>query len=75
MNQKVVDAVNSHVSKINELKEKARKSSNFRREAMQFSSNWAVRQAAAVDFLVTHEELELYAGALLSAKDKIRKMG
>lgn len=75
MNQKVVDAVNGHVARIKELKEKAKKSSNFRREAMQFSSNWAVRQAAAVDFLVTHEELELYAGALLSAKGKMRKMG
>lgn len=74
MNKKVVDAAKDRVARIKELREKARSSVNVRKEAMRYSSNWAIRQAAAVDFLVTNDELERYAGALLAAKHKMRRM-
>lgn len=74
MNKKVVDAAKDRVAIIKELQEKAKSSVKVRKEAMHYSSNWAIRQAAAVDFLVTNDELERYVGALLAAKDKMRKM-
>lgn len=74
MSKKVVEAALNHVARIKELREKAKQSVNYRKEAMHYSSSWAIRQAAAVDFLVTHEELEIYVGALLAAKEKMRRM-
>jgi len=66
------EITHQHVAKIAELKRNKAATLKNRKSVMKLSSDWAARATAAVDFLETEEEIQLYYSALVSSDRKMR---